>query len=193
MAFATVAELEDWLGYSLDAGETDRASLLLDVASATIQTHTGQTLELVTDDVADLRGTWERVLTLPERPVVSVASVVLDGETLTVDDDFVVVGDQLRRPGFQTLSPQSDFYPKSGWGGPDVVVRVTYTHGFAVIPDDVKGVCLSLAARLWSGSAGLAMEVLGSYTVQYRRVELEDWERAVLNRYRRRTMSASVF
>lgn len=196
MPFATTDELADWLGYTIT--ETARATLMLEVATGTIQSWTRQTIEQVANDSVELQGTWEPVLKLPERPVTSVSSVTLDGTLLTVTDDYVVVKDELRRPNAEYhnwQAPSSDFYPftKTGWGGPSAIVAVTYTHGFATIPDGVKGVCLSLAGRMFTNPEMAATRVVDAQTFQYgqRHLDLTDGEKKVLRKYRRTAKASS--
>lgn len=200
MAFATNAELEDWLGYALDASEADRATLILEVATATIQAHTRQTISEVATDAVELQGTWEHVLELPERPVTAVTSVSVDGVAQTVTDDYLVVKNELRRPNAEYHNwqmPSNDFYPftKTGWGGPSSIVAVTYTHGFSTVPDDVKGVCLQLATRNWSNPEAVAMKVIDANTFQYgqRYLNLSDTEKDILSKYRRTSRAVSVW
>lgn len=196
MPFATTDELADWLGYTIT--ETARATLMLEVATGSIQSWTRQTISQVTDDVVELRGTWEPVLKLPERPVTAVSSVVLDGTLLTVTDDYTVVKDELRRPNAEYhnwQAPSSDFYPftKTGWGGPGAIVAVTYTHGFATVPDDVKGVCLSLAGRMFTNPEMASMRMVDAQTFQYgqRHLDLTDGEKQILAKYRRMVKASS--
>lgn len=198
MAFATNTELEDWLGYSLDASETDRATLFVEVATGTIQAYTRQTISEVSADAIELRGTWEHVLELPERPVTAVTSVTVDGVAQTVTDDYLVVRNELRRPNAEYHNwqmPSNDFYPftKTGWGGPSAVVAVTYTHGFATIPDEVKGMCLSLAARAFTNPEMAAMRIVDAQTFQYgqRHLDLTNGEKTILSKYRRTSKALS--
>ena len=86
MAFATEAELEAYTGTSV---ATDRATILLDTATGAIRAYTNQTLSRVTNDGVVLPGNYTGVLELPERPVISVGAVTIDGTTVTVDTDFV--------------------------------------------------------------------------------------------------------
>lgn len=200
MAFATNAELEDWLGYTLDASETTRATLVLEVASATIQAYTRQTISEVSGDAVELKGTWEHVLELPERPVTAVASVSVDGVAQTVTTDYLVVKNELRRPNAEYHNwqmPSNDFYPfaKTGWGGPSSIVAVTYTHGFDPVPDDIKGVTLQLATRMWSNPEVVAMKSIDGNTWQYGmgHSNLLDGEKMVLSKYRRNSQAVSVW
>ena len=181
MGFATVAELGEWLGYPVDPAETARAQLLVDIATADIQSHTRQTIERVVDDTVTMPGTWEPVLRLPERPVESVSAVTVDGVALVDGTDYVVVGDEVRRP--------------AGFGGPGVVVVVTYTHGWTIVPDDVKGVCLALAARRWVNPEAVTATTVDDQQWNFGSAHsgLTLAEKATLSRYRRGVRAATVW
>lgn len=192
MAFATEAELEAYTGASID---TSRATILLDVATAAIKAYTNQTLSRVTNDTVILPGNHTNTLELPERPVISIGAVSIGDTALTVDSDFVWDGRSglLRGTAVSGVLVINDGPLVSGtgdWGGPGAQVSVTYTHGFATIPDDIKGVCLALAARSLQSPDGVNSETIGSYSVSYSRtggaVSLLDEERRLLDRYRRR-------
>lgn len=192
MAFATEAELEAYTGTSID---TTRAELLLDLATGAIRAYTNQTISRVTSDVVVLPGSWSNRLELPERPVVSVATVKIEDTTLVADADYVWDGrwTLLRgtsEAGVLVINDGPLISSHGDWGGAGAQVTVTYTHGFATIPDDVKGVCLALAARSLASPDGVNSESVGSYSVSYSRsggaVSLLDEERRLLDRYRRR-------
>ena len=192
MAFATEADLEAYTGTTV---ATDRATLLLDAATAAIQTYCGQTFTQATT-TAVMPGSWDSKLELPERPVTAVTTVIIGDTTLTVDTDYVWDGQHMLHRGTKVdgvLSVNGPDYLIDGWGdwgGPGAQVSVTYTHGFATIPGVVKGVCLALAARSLQSPDGVNSESVGSYSVSYSRtggaVSLLDEERSLLNRYRRR-------
>ena len=193
--FATVAELEAYTGASI---ATDRARLLLDMASAAIRAHARQTLTQATT-TAVFPGTFAEKLVLPERPVTAVTTVIIGDTTLSVDTDWVWDGAHTLYRGTTVdgvLSVNGPDYLINGWGdwgGPGAQVSVTYTHGFATIPGVVKGVCLALAARTLGSPDGVNSESVGSYSVSYSRtggaVSLLDEERALLDRYRVRVFS----
>lgn len=192
MAFATEAELEAYTGTSI---ATTRAELLLDLATGAIRAYTNQTISRVTSDVVVLPGSWSNRLELPERPVASVATVKIDDTTLVADTDYVWDGrwTLLRgtsEAGVLVINDGTLISSHGDWGGAGAQVTVTYTHGFATIPDDIKGVCLALAARSLASPDGVNSESVGSYSVSYSRsggaVSLLDEERRLLDRYRRR-------
>jgi len=151
-AFATVADLATFLQRDLSAVDTATASLLLDLASAAIRDYTGQTLSLVSNDVVTLDPPQGSRLFLPELPVASVASVVLNGTTLTVATTANTSGYYVYpNEGYIQYGYGYGYGYRSGsWGGawgwaPRSVV-VTYSHGYATIPDAVKQATLILAA-----------------------------------------------
>ena len=178
MPFADTLTLAEFTGD--DSLNGTRGQLLLESASAIIRNHCRQTFDLVEDDEVELRGTARSRLLLPERPVVSVASVTLDGDTLDADS-YSRVRDGLWR--------------QNGWGDESTLVQVTYTHGFAEgtpAMETLKAVCLQVAARaaanpqsfnsftaaagdgIGFGGGGAGSQVLG----------LTSAERAILGRYK---------
>jgi hypothetical protein len=91
---------------------------------------------------------------LPEQPVVSVSSVSFDGRALVANVDYehacgiLLFGTTGGHPYPQGASVRN--YDR-GWGGPTSSLTVTYSHGFAVIPDAVRFATLSIASRLLEG------------------------------------------
>lgn len=190
--FATEAELEAYTGTSV---ASDRAAILLDMASGAIRAHTNQTITYGTT-TAVMPGTFDSKLELPERPVTAVTSVTIGATALTADSDYVWDGQHTLHRGSKVdgvLSVNGPDYLINGWGdwgGPGAQVTVVYSHGFQSIPNDIKGVCLALAARTLGSPDGVNSESVGSYSVSYSRtggaVSLLTEEKALLNRYRRR-------
>jgi hypothetical protein len=164
--FATVDEFATRLGADLTEAEETDAAVLLTLASAAIQDAAGQAIEKVTNDTLSLRGTVAGRLMLPERPVLSVASVVLDGETLTVDEAYYLDGDELvRMPGAYSAGfPGSSRY---GFGDADQTLVITYTHGYDPIPGFIKAICLEMAVRVWVNPGLVQQEGYGSEQVTY--------------------------
>ncbi len=134
-------------------------------ATEAIRNYCEQYIERVADE-AHTFDVWTRrtKLVLPEHPVLAVESVVENGVTLTVNDDYVLIEHgTLYRVG-------AVWYP-----GPRTVV-VTYTHGYAEIPDDVLDVCTRAASRRYqaglssseaAGVPDVTSKSLGDYAVGY--------------------------
>lgn len=153
----------------LSAADSATVAQALDIVSAQIKSYMGQNLELVTDEVVTLRypGRWyfypSRFLSLPERPIVSVTTVVNDDTTIT---DY-------------EIWDEGNLWRESGWG--DVVV-VTYTHGYAEIPDDIRGVCISAVIRGFDNPEGYTNRAAETYSKTYETSSgLSDDEKATLD------------
>ena len=165
--FASVAEFAIYLQRELTPAEIDAADLLLAIATANIRRAAdNQTISLVLGDTHTVRTTAPAIV-VPQRPVLTVDAVTLDGNpvtTYTWDGDDTIVG--------------------AGRG----LVSVTYSHGYEPIPDDVKGLCLDIAARGFLTPHGVNQTSLGSFSESYDRqvaMTLRDEERAKLRPYRR--------
>lgn len=152
---ATVAELEHAMQKppgSLDVGQ---AELALRRASGRVRSYTRQDVTIVEHDTVLLDG-GDRVLVLPQRPV-----IVDDDHPLTVVElpdwggvevpavegrDFTRLGAELTRgyPWYNTSR-------LAGWPWRQQLgvwaprVRVTYSHGYTEVPDDIIDVVLDLA------------------------------------------------
>lgn len=148
--FATPDELAARLNITLKPEEVTRANVLLRLASGLIQDAAGQALALVRDDAVTLPGSWGDRIRLPQRPVVSVASVTLGGSPISAPA-YELVGDELVRV--------------DGWGG--LEVGVVYTHGFADPPAIAKAICLEAAIRAWVNPASVESEQYGNGQVSY--------------------------
>lgn len=151
-AFVTITEYETFLGRTFTAGtETNQATQALELATSFVQNYTGQHIFQVVNDEVEL---WPRsspnVVILPEMPVTSVVSVI-------DSDGLAVTGWTLRPGGVLRLD--------TGWNAP---VTVTYTHGYAVIPDDIKLATMRTASAFTANPSGnVRQESIGSYSVTY--------------------------
>ena len=163
MGFCTVADVEAFLMVAIATDPVKNASTLRAIAESTeaIKNYCHQQIECVTETITlDCAGGWK--IFLPEIPVISVATVVEDGEPLVVGTDY-----QLGQYGI--LRRMDD-----DWAVGTQILQITYTHGYAVIPDDVVGVCTRAAARAYQaglaaasvgGASGVASMTLGDYSV----------------------------
>jgi hypothetical protein len=177
MAFASVADLAAFLQRDLgDSDLTEQAALALDLATAAIQAEAGQQLTQATETIT--LSPIGAVVLLPELPVQTVTAVVVAGVTLDPADYTVSTLGILRRAD------------GAAWAGD---VTVTYAHGHATIPDDLRAVCLQAAARVLANPGAVQAESVGAYSVTYARpgsdgsgagVLLAADERALVRRYR---------
>lgn len=165
-SFATIEDLENFLQLEIStATQIAAATQALERTTAAIKNYCRQEIELVEGDVVVLGFTpGQRLVFLPELPVVEVSSVVEDENVLVVDDDYKLAnGGLLHRIG-------AFWY--SGIG----TVTVTYTHGYATIPEDIVDVCTRAAARVYQaglkavevgGVSGVASKSLGDFSVSF--------------------------
>lgn len=169
--FVTPAELASALQMDVD---TATATLAIAKAESLVRSYTGQTISAVASHTVSLDGVTDVWLALPQRPVTAVTLVKVDGVTVT---DWT-----LRR---------NRLYRAAGWcvssAGLPTQVDVTYAHGFAVVPEDVRTVTLEVAARAYSNPKGFTSETAGpfAYSRDTASAALLMDERLVLRRYRR--------
>ena len=155
---AITADITNRLGRALTASEALRLPSILKDASAAVRNYTHQefTLGTTTERLRVRRGT----VRLPQRPVVSVASVVnVAGGSAPFQWD-----------GLDTLCTTGRGFDTFGWEPFLVaprVVDVTYTHGYNPIPDDIIGVVCSISIRALGRKpedAGLTSESIAGYS-----------------------------
>lgn len=162
---ATQADLEAALQRTLDPAQ---AAMALRRASARVRKHCRQQFTLIENDTSTLPGNG-RILRLPQRPI-----VVDDTHPLTVVElfgianqeyqalegrDFTRIGTELTR-GEQWWAPTRlmgwpFMRPMGIWAQR---VRVTYSHGYSEVPDDVVDIVLDLAAMGMTNPGGLRQE-----------------------------------
>lgn len=168
---ATQADLEAALQRTLDPTQ---AAMALRRASARVRKHCRQEFTLVENETVTLPG-GSRILRLPQRPL-----VLDDAHPLTVTElfgigsveytalegrDFTRIGTELTRGeawwsptrlmGWPWMRPQGIWAQR---------VRVTYSHGYSEVPDDVVDVVLDLAAMGMTNPQGLRSESIDDYS-----------------------------
>ena len=137
-AFATPTELAGFLQQDLD---TYSATQALDVASQNIRTACGWNISQETVTAQEFDGTGNQSIFINTLNLTAVSSVVVDGVALASTDFRFYRYGWLRR-----LYSYWPCFPE--------IVTVTYTHGYATIPDDVKGACLVLAGAKYETPGG---------------------------------------
>ncbi|MFJ3858157.1 hypothetical protein ACIPRL_18170 [Streptomyces sp. NPDC090085] len=168
-ALATVNELAAWMQRE-PAELPEGAALVLDTASAIVRAEARQRFTRGTTTVAlSPRG---QVIALPQRPLIAVELVRAGGRVLR-PDEYRVWRDEL--------------WLGSLGVGP---VVVTYSHGYATVPADVRAIVLTLAGRVLTNPSDLRQESVGSVSVTYAAetigASLAPIERDQLARYRPR-------
>lgn len=127
----------DRLGRGLTTVEAIRLVGILHDASAAVRRYIPQEIEAGTSTVT-LKVRRGKVR-LPQRPVNTITTVVDENANpvlYTILDDVI------------TVSPNvPDTWAWVPWANGYQTVTVTYTHGYATIPDDIIGVVCSIAIR----------------------------------------------
>ena len=174
---ATPAQLGAFLQQAI--ANTDATALqLLAQASAIIRKYLDQTVTPVSADLEYVTPLSGKVF-LSQSPVIAVSKVETfdwrSGTWATADSSTYRVS--LKR-GTVTPLPTFGPYPcdEDSW-------RITYDHGFTEIPDDLSGVCVTVAARFYATPAGIDMERTGQRQVKYSLTtdDFNDLEKVVLD------------
>lgn len=164
--------------------EDARAQLALTIATALVQNACAQRLVPVADDVVELAPRRAHIIELPERPATAVALV-------EVTDHGATMWQRLDPATWQLVQGHAIWADNWTWTWRRV--RVTYSHGFTVVPEDLKAVVLGIAMRTVTNVNGVRSEQIGSYSYTLAGSaegvgpSLTKYERDVCNRYRRRT------
>jgi len=208
MTWPTVDDLAQYANVTFDDGASAAAAVVLELLKAQAQAEARSRIEEVADDEVVLRGTWDYELRLPERPVTAVSSVSFVRQNAPpyvvpvywwTPHGSLFRGRQLQWPLLSAAEPPVDAPWGPGyldWLGPEALVKVTYTHGYAEIPADVRAVILQAARRTLANPDAVEGERVGSYEVTYARRldpgrsvhEFTDAELRILHRYRRTTL-----
>lgn len=154
-------------------GSADAMDMALRRASARVRRYTRQDITLVTSETVELPG-GERVLRLPQYPL-----VVDDANPLTVVEladfsgaewaaiegrDYSRLGNELTR-GYPWQAPTRLMgWP---WNRPHGIwapkVRVTYSHGYDEVPDDIVDIVVDLAVMNLSNPGNLREVAIDDY------------------------------
>lgn len=172
-SFATADDLANRLGIELTDEEETRAETLIALASDLIRGEAKQTISLVEDDTLTMPGTTDERITLPERPVVEVASVTLGDAALVEGADWYLDRNTIVRLS-RTVARigwlVDDTWPlATGFGVPTRTLEITYTHGYPAdeLPMIVKAICLESVIRAWVNPGSVAREQVGDTHTVY--------------------------
>lgn len=135
MGFCSIDDINTFLGTTILPNDA-QATLAIAEATAVIQNYCNQKIEQVSDDSIYLDGSGSTKLFLPEIPVSEIASVEVDGVLLD--------------PTYYALAENGVLWRKYGvWTLGARNIKITYTHGYENVPEEVRGVCYRSAARLY--------------------------------------------
>ncbi|MGW4181242.1 hypothetical protein ACWEK2_03715 [Streptomyces albidoflavus] len=195
-SLVTAAELAALLGRTFTPAQEAQAQALLDQASSVVRAYVRQDLTRATSTLTVSMRRADPVLhqcgglvTLPQRPVVDVASVSVDG--VSTQDWWQEGQEILLRSGAWSSPPTAHRPPQ---------VTVTYTHGFDPVPGDIKAIVAQAANRVMVNPGAVRSETVGGESVTYLipatgealGVLLSRTEQRVLDRYRRTSGTVQV-
>jgi hypothetical protein len=191
--FATVDQLADYLQLKIADGDESAAALQsLSLASAAVRSMARNPIDQTIETDLILDGDGSGTIVLPQFPVLSIAKV----ETLSADGltwTLLAYPNDYRWNSagiLQRISAADPDVRFSPFVWPDRMgsVRVTYTHGYAVIPEELVSIVLSAAARAFTNPTGLVLESVSGYSARYapntHGIEFTPNELAVLGRFR---------
>lgn len=175
-----VEDVEDETGSTFaTAADRNKVRARIIRVSADVIGATGQKFLRAQRTVVLPGGYPDYVIVLPQRPVVSVDGITVDGIALTEDVDFRVVNDHVVRV-------------ERPWGYPGMwtEVVITYTAGYEVVPDDIVSLCARRVATQLEIPAGVRQYSIGSFSATVAEETIRsDWaadESATLARYSRK-------
>lgn len=126
---------------------------------------------------ADVPGADTFEVWLPNRPVLNVVSVTLDGTVLTYgqDYDWSEFGDLDRTSGTKVWARTSD-------------ISVVWDHGLVAPPPDLVSVAADIVASSITNPTGIRQESIGQYSYTLAdasaRMRVSDDQRRILDHYR---------
>jgi hypothetical protein len=150
----TRQQLADALQQTVDNSTAD---LALAAASAAVRSFCRQEITSTTWTAVRLPVDYDSdgwFIRLPQRPVVSVASVSVNGAAVSSPSV-----DYLRN---RIALP--DGLPADADDGIADSAVVTYTSGVSDVPDLIVGIALAVAMRMYDNPTGLRSETLGAYS-----------------------------
>jgi hypothetical protein len=202
--FASAADLQTFMVGSDGVIDTDRANMMLRMASNAIREELQLEIDQVVNDVVVLDPPIAPNLTLflLEQPITAVVLVEVRLQptdttwtALVPDVDY-----EWSLDGSVTLLPSTTILaapftgglvgdePLFGWPFFDQSIRVTYTHGFASLPQSLVDIAISAAARLYDNPLGTTSDALGGFNEKYSGnkdggVQFTQLEQDTLDRY----------
>ena len=169
--FCEVRDVQNLLQMTVPSEKMLSVERAIAEATAAIQNYTNQVLTYVEDDSIMLDSLGGNKLYLPQLPVISVSSVSVDELPLVTTGDY-------------KLGQYGILYRVWNHWTPGIQnITVVYTHGYAVMPDDIVSICARAAARIYQaglstasidGNAAIASIGLGDYNVSYQNPSIAD-------------------
>jgi len=180
--YALLADLYKLRGMPAADGD-GLLQLYLDTAADRIDSYCNTQFTTGTATSEEYSGDGGRVIWLAHRPAIAITTVVVDDSTLGSTEYEL---EDYRR----LVIPEGDYNPRlrnsSGcWPLGTNNIEITYTYGYAAIPNAVKLATMKLAAHYYrrDGSGGVSAESMGPRSVSYTGDEMPMDIAGLLSRY----------
>lgn len=148
MALITTEELAAFMGRTFTETEEAQAQMFIDSVSLIIESETGVSFTEVLDEEIRIQADGYGMIELSAKPISEVTVYGIDEtEALTYgawDGLATVYGLQ-----------------------PNQVVDIVYSHGYSIIPGDIKAVAYGVCSRMLYNPGGLRQETVGAISVTY--------------------------
>ena len=187
MALVILANVKTFLGIN-NSEKDDLLNLLIDQASAFVETKTQRKFESAVYTQEEYDGTGNRELALKHFPITTFTLFEVNNASdnsddwSTVDSNNYWVDDET---GIITkTSSFLEWDPRNHEGLADDAIfslgknryRATYTAGYASVPDDIQYVCMAMISYVMTRrkNMGIKSETLGDHTVTFESSLLND-------------------
>lgn len=177
MALITVEELEAFMGRTFTDDEEAQAEAMIEAVSAIIESETGVSFSVTQDEEVRMQADGYGIIEFNAKPVSSVAVYDVNGT------------DELSYATWDGLGAVYGLQPNQ-------VVDIVYTHGYQLVPGDIKAVCYGVCSRIMYNPSGLRQETVGAISVTYPgiggeagTINFSRLEQKVLDKYRRTNQS----
>lgn len=137
-----ISDLEAFLQQNLSDYPVE-AQAACDLATAVVEDYCKRSFAQVENDEITMR--WRPCILMSNPPVTSIASVTVDGQNAEYELDF-----------------SGRLWPKTR----GEQITITYTHGYATIPDTVRLVALRLASRIFKNPNGRVSYSVDGQSIQ---------------------------
>ena len=177
MGVITTEDLEAFMGREFTDAEEAQAEAIIEAVSALIESETGVSFTLVEDEEIRAQADGFGMIELNAKPISNVAVYDIDGT------------DELAEPVWDGLSTIYGLQPNQ-------VVDIIYSHGYSVVPGDIKAVAYGMSSRIIYNPSGLRQETVGAISVTYPGIggeagtlNMSNLEKKVLEKYARQAKS----
>lgn len=170
--YALVELNECKIALQIALGTTTYDSILIHMindATAAIEKHC-QRRFASTSYTDRLDGTDRKLLYLCNKPIISVSSVTIDGTAITAASDYDDDSQYWIEPKFNGVKCIGAIYRADKWDAGSQNVVVSYTAGYASIPDDIRRACNMLIKEwynIYQNEEGLKSESIGRYSYTF--------------------------